>query len=40
MPPSPTIRNSITFKYFFTRKLMFQKEANAIALFPGRIRDP
>jgi uncharacterized protein (TIGR00730 family) len=25
----------ITFKYFFTRKLMFQKEANAIALFPG-----
>lgn len=25
----------LTFKYFFTRKLMFQKEANAIALFPG-----
>ena len=25
----------ITFKYFFTRKLMFQKEASAIALFPG-----
>ncbi len=25
----------VTFKYFFTRKLMFQKEANAIALFPG-----
>jgi uncharacterized protein (TIGR00730 family) len=25
----------ITFKYFFTRKLTFQKEANAIALFPG-----
>lgn len=25
----------ITFKYFFTRKLMFQKEATAIALFPG-----
>lgn len=25
----------ITFKYFFTRKLMFQKEAHAIALFPG-----
>jgi hypothetical protein len=25
----------ITFKYFFTRKLMFQKESNAIALFPG-----
>ena len=23
------------FKYFFTRKLIFQKEANAIALFPG-----
>jgi hypothetical protein len=25
----------ITFKYFFTRKLTFQKESNAIALFPG-----
>ena len=25
----------ITFKYFFTRKLMFVKEADAIALFPG-----
>ncbi|MGQ0811004.1 MAG: LOG family protein [Nitrospiraceae bacterium] len=25
----------VTFKYFFTRKLMFQKEANAIVLFPG-----
>ncbi len=25
----------ITFKYFFTRKLMFQKEASAIVLFPG-----
>ena len=25
----------VTFKYFFTRKLIFQKEANAIALFPG-----
>jgi uncharacterized protein (TIGR00730 family) len=24
-----------TFKYFFTRKLFFVKEANAIALFPG-----
>jgi len=24
-----------TFKYFFTRKLFFLKEANAIALFPG-----
>ncbi|MDQ7827117.1 MAG: TIGR00730 family Rossman fold protein [Candidatus Eremiobacteraeota bacterium] len=25
----------ITFKYFFTRKLMFVKEADAIVLFPG-----
>ncbi len=25
----------VHFKYFFTRKLMFVKEANAIALFPG-----
>ncbi|WHZ24260.1 MAG: Decarboxylase family protein [Nitrospira sp.] len=25
----------VTFKYFFTRKLMFQKESHAIALFPG-----
>ena len=25
----------MTFKYFFTRKLIFVKEANAIALFPG-----
>ncbi len=36
--PNSTIAEDpklITFKYFFTRKLMFQKEANAIALFPG-----
>ncbi len=35
---NPTIADDpklITFKYFFTRKLMFQKEATAIALFPG-----
>jgi len=25
----------VTFKYFFTRKLMFIKEASAVALFPG-----
>ncbi len=25
----------VNFKYFFTRKLMFMKEASAIALFPG-----
>lgn len=25
----------VTFKYFFTRKLIFQKQAHAIALFPG-----
>ena len=36
--PNATIADDpklITFKYFFTRKLMFQKEANAIVLFPG-----
>jgi hypothetical protein len=36
--PNSTIADDpklITFKYFFTRKLMFQKEANAIVLFPG-----
>ena len=36
--PNTTIADDpklVTFKYFFTRKLMFQKEANAIALFPG-----
>jgi len=25
----------VTFKYFFTRKLLFVKEADAVALFPG-----
>jgi uncharacterized protein (TIGR00730 family) len=36
--PNETIADDpklVTFKYFFTRKLIFQKEANAIALFPG-----
>ncbi|BCA54838.1 Rossman fold protein, TIGR00730 family [Nitrospira sp. KM1] len=36
--PNSTIADDpklVTFKYFFTRKLIFQKEANAIALFPG-----
>jgi uncharacterized protein (TIGR00730 family) len=36
--PNATIADDpklVTFKYFFTRKLVFQKEANAIALFPG-----
>ena len=36
--PNATIAEDpklVTFKYFFTRKLIFQKEANAIALFPG-----
>lgn len=36
--PNRTIADDpklVTFKYFFTRKLIFQKEANAIALFPG-----
>ena len=36
--PNTTIADDpklVTFKYFFTRKLIFQKEAKAIALFPG-----
>ena len=35
--PNPYIHESrlINFKYFFTRKLMFMKESNAFALFPG-----
>lgn len=36
--PNATIADDpklVTFKYFFTRKLIFQKEANGIALFPG-----
>lgn len=36
--PNTTIADDpklINFKYFFTRKLMFVKESNAIALFPG-----
>ena len=36
--PNTTIADDpklVTFKYFFTRKLIFQKEASAIALFPG-----
>lgn len=28
-------RNLINFKYFFTRKLVFIKESNAVVLFPG-----
>lgn len=37
-PANEFIQNDsklITFKYFFTRKLIFVKEADAIALFPG-----
>ncbi len=37
-PANEFIKNDpklITFKYFFTRKLIFLKEADAIALFPG-----
>jgi len=37
-PANEIIQNDsklITFKYFFTRKLIFVKEADAIALFPG-----
>ncbi len=37
-PANEFIQNDsklITFKYFFTRKLIFLKEADAIALFPG-----
>jgi hypothetical protein len=35
--PNPYIHESrlVNFKYFFTRKLMFMKESNAFALFPG-----
>lgn len=36
--PNPTIAGDtklINFRYFFTRKLVFVKEAHAIALFPG-----
>jgi uncharacterized protein (TIGR00730 family) len=36
--PNPTIEGDpklINFRYFFTRKLVFVKEAHAIALFPG-----
>ncbi|MFQ5807089.1 MAG: LOG family protein [Phycisphaerae bacterium] len=28
-------RKLVSFRYFFTRKLMFMKEASAVALFPG-----
>src|SRR5260370_34113038 len=36
--PNPFIASDpklINFKYFFTRKLMFMKEADAFVLFPG-----
>jgi uncharacterized protein (TIGR00730 family) len=36
--PNPTIKGDpklITFKYFFTRKLNFVKNSNAVAIFPG-----
>lgn len=36
--PNPVIAGDaklVTFRYFFTRKLMFVKEADAVALFPG-----
>jgi len=36
--PNPIIAGDqklVTFRYFFTRKLMFVKEADAVALFPG-----
>ena len=35
---NPVINNDsklVTFRYFFTRKLMFVKEVHAVALFPG-----
>ena len=35
---NPVINNDaklVTFRYFFTRKLMFVKEVHAIVLFPG-----
>ena len=36
--PNPVLQNnprSITYKYFFNRKVAFVKEADAVALFPG-----
>jgi hypothetical protein len=36
--PNPVIRNDpklVTFRYFFTRKLTFLREASAVAAFPG-----
>ncbi|HWP66603.1 MAG TPA: TIGR00730 family Rossman fold protein [Candidatus Limnocylindria bacterium] len=36
--PNPVIRDDpklVTFRYFFTRKVMFVKEADAVVLFPG-----
>ncbi len=36
--PNPIIRKDpklLTFRYFFTRKLIFMKEADAVVLFPG-----
>jgi uncharacterized protein (TIGR00730 family) len=36
--PNPVIRDDpklVTFRYFFTRKLTFLREANAVAAFPG-----
>ena len=39
--PNPVIEGNprlITYKYFFNRKVAFLKEADAVALFPGRLR--
>jgi hypothetical protein len=36
--PNPVIKDDtklVTFRYFFTRKVMFVKEADAVVLFPG-----
>src|SRR5260370_8657260 len=41
--PNPFIASDpklINFKHFFTRKLMFMKEADALVLFPGGYRTP
>jgi hypothetical protein len=35
IPSSPNDKKLITFKYFFTRKLIFIRHSDAIVLFPG-----
>ena len=35
IPSSPKTKKLVTFKYFFTRKLTFIRQSDAIVLFPG-----